>query len=275
MNRVEWTKRIAPGGSIVWAVACLISVLPQPARGDEASEKKGAALMDKYVEATGGKAAHEAIKSRIVKGQQVLPGDTTGKFETYWAAPDKFRSIVELPIGSLERGSDGKTVWVSFPSGATIVEGAQRIAAIRDGAQDRFGLWRNTFQKADYVGDDKVDGAQCAKVVLTLKPIDPKVEESPITVFIAQDSGLIVQWTNELTGEMAGPQGNVAVTFRLSDYKKVGNVTVPHQMKINVQNNEISIKTEEIVFNAQIPADKFALPEAVKQQLEENVGEKK
>ena len=223
--------------------------------------------MDKYVEVTGGKAAYEAIKSRIVKGQQTLPGGVTGKFELYSVYPDKFRSIVELPVGTLERGSDGKTVWVSFPAGATILEGAQRVLAIRDSTQDRFGRWRSIFQKAEYIGDEDVDGTQCSEVVLTLKPIDPKVEESPVTTFIAQDSGLIVKWTAKLTGELSGPQGNLEATIHLSDYRKIGDVSIPYQMKAAIQDNEISVKIEEIVFNTEIPPDKFALPEAVKEQL--------
>ena len=275
MNQTGWTRQFTLGGSALLAVVCLVSLLPQLARADEAAEKKGAALMDKYVEVTGGTAAHEAIKSRIVKGQQTRPDETTGKFETYWVAPDKFRSIIELPRGTLDRGSDGETVWVSFPTGATVFKGAQRIAAIRDSAQDRFGQWRNVFEKAEYVGDEAVGGTQCAKVVLTLKPIDPQVKESPITVFIAQDSGLIVQWTIERPNNVPGSQGSVVATFRLGDYKKVGNITVPHQTKISMQNEEINIKTDEIIFNAEIPADKFVMPEAVKEQLKENEEGKK
>lgn len=275
MNRAEWTEQMALIGFAFLASVCLISLLPQLARADEAAEKKGAALMDKYVEATGGTAAHEAIKSRIVKGQQLRPDETTGKFETYWVAPDKFRSIIELPRGTLDRGSDGETVWVRFPTGATVFQGAQRIAAIRDSAQDRFGQWRTVFQKAEYIGDEAVDGTPCSKVVLTLKPIDPQVKESPVTVFIAQDSGLIVQWTSERPNNVPGPQKSVVVTFRLGDYKKVDNITVPHQTKITVQNEEINIKTEEVIFNAEIPADKFVMPEAVKEQLKENEAAKK
>ena len=49
--------------------------------------------MDKYVEATGGKAAYEAIKSRIVKAEATMPGGgMTGKMEVYAAYPDKFRA---------------------------------------------------------------------------------------------------------------------------------------------------------------------------------------
>ncbi len=246
----------------------MIGALPQLAGADEEAEKKGAALMDKYVEVTGGKAAYEAIKSRIVKGQQTLPGGVTGKFELYSVYPDKFRSIVGLPVGTLERGSDGKTVWVSFPAGATILEGAAAsrwlfVIAPKTGLADG-----EVFFRRPSISVTKMWTALNApKVALTLKPIDPKVEESPVTMFIAQDSGLIVKWTAKLTGEWSGPQGNLEVTIHLSDYRKIGDVSIPYQMKAAFKDNEISVKIEEIVFNTEIPPDKFALPEAVKEQL--------
>jgi outer membrane lipoprotein-sorting protein len=270
MDRVEPTRRWGWCGVVVLAVAGLIQLLPQLARADEAAEKKGAALMDKYVEATGGKAAYEAVKTRVLKGQQVLPNGDTGKFQSYWAYPDKFRSIVEVPFGTLERGSDGKTVWISFPTGATILQGAQRVAVLRDSPRERFGRWRELYQKAEYVGDEDVDGTPCSKVALTLKPLDPKVRELPINVFLAKDSGLIVKWISEYTAQEEGnDQGNLVVTISVSDYRKVGDLRIAHQMKIDFQQQELNIKVEEITLNATIPADKFALPDNVKEQLQE------
>ncbi len=266
MNRVEWTGRVVVGGLVLLAITSVIQMVPRIACADEASEKKGAALMDKFVAATGGKAAYEAIKSRIVKAEATMPGGgMSGKMEVYAAYPDKFRAAIEMPGGKFERGSDGTTVWISHPAfGAQILEGADRVSAIRESTQDRFGQWRNVYQKADFIGDEDVDGAKCAKVALTLKPIDPKVEESPVTVYVALDSGLIVKWTTE----MPTPNGNIEVAVQLSDYKKVGDVLIPHLMKAAAQGMEQSVKIEEMVFNKDIPADKFALPDAVKEQLE-------
>ncbi|MHB9081390.1 MAG: LolA-like protein, partial [Pirellulaceae bacterium] len=185
--------------------------------------------------------------------------------EVYAAYPDKFRATVDTQLGKLERGSDGKTVWISFPNAdPTILEGADRVSAIRESAQDRFGNWRKVYLKADYVGDEDVEGTKCAKVVLTLKPIDPQVQELPVTAYVAQDTNLIVKWTTE----MATPRGNIEVAVGLSDYKKVGDVLIPHLMTVATQGLEQSVKVSEIVFNKAIPAEIFALPEAVKAQLE-------
>lgn len=265
MERIEWTRRLALWGLVVVGVGSVMAALPQMVWADEAAEKQGAALMDKYVEVTGGKAAYEAVKTRIVKAEAIMPGGgMTGKMEVYAAYPDKFRVSVEMPGGSFERGSDGKTVWVSHPAfGTHILRGANRVSAIRQSTQDRFGRWRSTYLKAEYAGDEDVNGAKCSKVVLTLKPLDPAVKESPVTVFIAQDSGLVVKWTSE----MVTAEGTVEVITTAGDYKKTGGIITPHTIKITTQDLEQAVKVQEIVFNADIPADKFALPEAVKEQL--------
>ena len=63
---------------------------------------------------------------------------------------------------------------------------------------------------------------------------------------------------------------SVVVTILVSDYRKVGNIRCPHQMKVAFQDKELSVKVEELVLNAEIPAEKLALPESVKELLTED-----
>jgi hypothetical protein len=86
-------------------------------------------------------------------------------------------------------------------------------------------------------------------------------------VFVAQNSSLIVKWATE----MVAPNGNIEVVVQLSDYKKVGDVLIPHLMKVAAQGLEQSVKVSEVVFNKEIPAEKFALPDAVKEQLDKKL----
>lgn len=262
-QRVRGKLLVAAAPAVLLALAASAAV----ARADQAAEQKGAELMDRFVEVTGGKAAYDAITSRVVKAEATMPGGgMKGAMEVYVRYPDKFRASVEMPGGNFERGSDGTTVWVSHPAiGASILEGADRVSAIRESTQDRFGQWRRTYEKAEYLGDEAVDGVNCHKVALTLRPIDPEVKEAPVTAYIASDSGLIVKWTTLMeTG-----QGDVEVAVRLGDYKKVGGVLVPHSTTVTVQGLEQSVKVREMQVNVEIPDEKFALPEAVQAQLEE------
>jgi len=256
---------------------------PVAARADEASEKQGAAIMDKFVEVTGGKAAYDGIKSRIVKSEVTLPGGgETGTMEVFTQAPNKFRATIGTVMGPMERGSDGEVVWFQPPHDEPrILEGAARVSAIRSITQDRFGQWRKSYRMADYVGDEDVNGAKCAKVVLTHIPLDAQIEEAPVTVFVARDSGLIVMWTSEMKEQRPTDSGTeevkVFVTAHIGDYRKEGKIVCAHTMRVvysvgegaETVTHESSVTVKEIKLNQEIPAEKFVLPEAVKKQLKD------
>lgn len=267
-------------------LAGMWAVRPVAARADETSEKQGAAIMDKYVEATGGKAAYDGIKTRMIKSEITFPGGgELGTMEVYTQAPNKFRATIGTMMGPMERGSDGEVVWVQPPHDEPrILEGAARVSAIRSITQDRFGQWRKSYRKADYIGDEEVDGKKCAKIVLTHIPLDAQVEESPVTAFVARDSGLIVMWTSEMKEQRPSDSGapvdvRVLVTAYLSDYRKEGSIQCPHSMRVvysvgegaDAMTQESSVTVKEMKFNQEIPAEKFALPEALKKQ--EKAGE--
>src|SRR4028118_1096804 len=56
-----------------------------------------AEIFDKYIQATGGKEAHEKIKNRVVKGTAELPAmSLNGTFETANVAPNKSLVILNL-----------------------------------------------------------------------------------------------------------------------------------------------------------------------------------
>lgn len=282
MNRRKSLHSVLALGGLCALLAGVGVVRPIAARADETSEKQGAAIMDKYVEATGGKAAYDGIKTRIIKSEISVPGGgELGTMEVFTQAPNKFRATIATMMGPMERGSNGEVVWVQPPHDEPrILEGAARVSAIRSITQDRFGQWRKSYRKADYIGDEEVDGKKCAKVVLTYIPLDAQVEESPVTAFVARDSGLILMWTSEMKEQRPSETGapidvRVLVTAHLGDYRKEGPILVPHSMRVvysvgegdGTMTQESSVTVKEMKFNQEIPADKFALPEAVAKQL--------
>ena len=81
----------------VLAVVCLVFLANiQPARAE--TLPKGEEILDKYLEATGGKAAHEKCKNRVEKGTLEIVGtDVKGELIVYTATPNKMRSVIKLP----------------------------------------------------------------------------------------------------------------------------------------------------------------------------------
>src|SRR3982750_14055 len=70
-------------------------------------------VLDRFLEVTGGKAAHQKVKTVVMKGSATLPGQgITINITTYSAAPNKRYQMSEVPgMGSMEEGSNGDIAW--------------------------------------------------------------------------------------------------------------------------------------------------------------------
>ena len=132
MTRTRSTFRPMFWGIAALAVVLLMGRWSPTVRADEASEKKAAALLDKYIEATGGQAAYDAIKTRTVKADVSVPAvGMNAKMELYSETPDKFYTVIQTAAGNMERGWNGDVVWMVIPGlGARILEGAEKVAVI-------------------------------------------------------------------------------------------------------------------------------------------------
>jgi outer membrane lipoprotein-sorting protein len=114
--------------------------------------------------------------------------------------------------------------------------------------------WRDIFKDVKTTGTDTVDGKECYKVELT--PADGP----PITQCYDKQSGLMVKMT--MTAQT--PMGDQTVDSFASDYRKEGDVLMPHKIKQSLGGQEIMINIDSVTYNADIPADKFALPDEIK-----------
>jgi hypothetical protein len=75
---------------------------------------KGEALLDKYIEVTGGKAAYEKIHSTIATGTMEMSAamGLKGKLTIYQAEPARMMTEITIEgIGTIQEGSDGTVAW--------------------------------------------------------------------------------------------------------------------------------------------------------------------
>src|SRR3989441_8892439 len=74
-------------------------------------------IVDKYVQAIGGKAAIEKQTSRVSKGSFEIPAfGASGTAEVYEKAPNKSAAFINIPgFGVVQEGFDGKTAWAQDP----------------------------------------------------------------------------------------------------------------------------------------------------------------
>jgi hypothetical protein len=247
MNRFYIGRNIAIGAALVLSTAMARAADDLP---------KADTLLDKYIEATGGKAAYQKHHSEVIKGTMEFAAmGLKGGMTTYLAEPDKSYTEMELAgLGKTREGSDGKVFWsLSAMMGPHVKEGAEKVQAMMEGMNFELN-WRDIFKEVRTTGVDTVDGKECYKVELT------PAEGSPVMQCYDKQSNLMVKMT--MTAQT--PMGEQVVDSYASDYRKEGEVLMPHKIKQSLAGQEIVISIDTVTFNAEIPADKYALPDEIK-----------
>src|SRR5579872_4019873 len=153
---------------------------------------KAETILDKYIEATGGKAAYEKNHNEITTGKMEFTGKgISGNVLSYRAEPDKSYTEIEIQgIGKIKEGSDGKTAWsLSAIQGPHLKEGDEKAQAMMAGKFNSELNWRDVYKKVETTGVEQVEGKDCYKVVLTPS------QGSPITRYYDKQSSLLIKMT--------------------------------------------------------------------------------
>jgi hypothetical protein len=216
----------------------------------------GEAVIKKYIDATGGAAAYAAIKNRVVHGKMEIPAaGITLTLTVYQAKPNRIYTIVEsAAIGRIESGVADGVVWEnSAMRGALLKEGQERADALRDAGFDRLANWRSTFKSAECVSVEDVNGRPAYKVVLTA------INGSPVTAYFDRESGLVVKSTTTI--ESQGVKAEME--SYPSDYRVVDGIKFAFTTRVSLAGDRV-VTVEKVEHNVELPADRFALPAAIK-----------
>src|SRR5215471_2497582 len=202
----------------------------------------GAAILDKYIEVTGGKAAYEKRQTEVTTGVMEFTGKGgRAHITSYHAAPHKSYSVVEIErIGKMEEGADGSVAWErSAIKGPRLKSGEEKAMSLRGADIYNDVRWRDYFQKAEATGVEPIDGHVCYRVVLTPK------EGQPETRYYDKKTNLLVRTNMILKNEM----GEIPTEMSVSDYRKVDGVLIPFQLKQKVLGQEFTVTHESIKVN--------------------------
>lgn len=246
-------------GGIAALAVCLVA-LPQSRAQDLPT---GEVVMEKYIEATGGRAAHEKRKTSVSTGSFEMPAmGIKGTLKIWQAEPNLMYTEADIEgMGRTEEGFNGEVAWeTSAMMGARIKTGEERAMAVRAATFDADLLWRELFEKVECVAVENVNEKPCYKVVKT-----PRIGP-PETHYFDRESYLPVK--AELT--VPTPMGNVPSEQYISDYRKVGGLTLPHAIRQTLMGQEQLIRLEKIEFDVEIPEGRFDLPPAIKELIEKD-----
>ena len=212
-------------------------------------------IVDRYVQAVGGKEALEKITSRTTKGTfSFVKGlNLSGEIESYAKSPNKLLVNVTLPgMGLIQEGYDGSIAWTKdSTSGLRDRKGSELEGAKLDAEFNRELKLKQLYPKMELKGTTKIAGRDAYVVV------GPPAHGSPEKFYFDTETGLLVR----LDRQRLTAQGDMVSTeIYYEDYREAEGIKVPFQERQVLPEVTAVIKYSTIKHNLPIDDTKFAKP---------------
>ncbi len=248
---------------LMLAVAGIGVACPATSARAEDGPPQAEALIQKMIDATGGKAAYDRMQSRFSTGKMSLPKMGIELSYTAWAGrPNKSYALMESPaLGTMESGCDGSTVWEnSAMAGPSVKKGSERAMQLREADVDNWPNWKTYYKSATTVGADTVAGQATWKVEMV------PLEGFPETMWMDQATGLLLKTSMKVQSEM----GEVPMEVFMEDYREVCGMKIPFRTRQVMMGGmqEMVTTTDSVACNPVVPKDRFDLPAEIKALLE-------
>ena len=216
-----------------------------------AEPKDAAEVFERYATAAGGKAAIQAINTRVTKAElEIGQFNLSGKTETFQKAPNLLATSTTLTMGSFERGCNGTNAWSKNPMSGLKEESGTELASVKEEAELHLpAKMKEFFPGATLKGKQKRQDADVYVVQLT------ETDKSDEAYFDAK-TGLLVGRKRQMQTE-SGPATSEQT---LQDYRAVDGVKVPFLVTTVLPNATVITKVTEVKHNVDIPAAKFRKP---------------
>jgi len=211
-------------------------------------------VLDKYVQALGGKAAIEKMTTLVIKGKVEVPSTgESGSMETYRKEPNREMQMINIPSnGPSQRGFDGTVGWNWDPdSGPSDMSAADLAAMKLESDFYRDIRLKELYPKISLKGKEKV-GNREAYVVAA-----PHEDGSFETMYFDTQSGLLIQSQVPIN---VPDEGRTVVNSQYEDYREVEGVKVAFTIRQTSADFDYVIKVSEVKYNVPVDDAKFKKP---------------
>ena len=211
-------------------------------------------VLDRYVQAVGGKDALQKVTSRDMKGTLENSDDgTTSPAEIFTKAPNKYLAVIHLGDAEALEGWNGEKGWGKDPdSGLHDTSKAEQTAAKRDYDFYREIRLKELYPKMSLSGKTKVDDRE-AYIVEATSP-DGATEK----LYFDAETGLLVRRDFE---RVTIDDGIVLYEVDYDDYKDVEGVKLPATVRRKTPDYTLTYRFTEIKQNVPVEDAKFNKPD--------------
>ncbi|MCL4795100.1 MAG: hypothetical protein KJZ84_11070 [Bryobacteraceae bacterium] len=211
-------------------------------------------VLNRYVEATGGAAAYEKVKTQRARGSLEFKSmGLKASIQTFAALPNNGATVMDLAgLGQIRSGVKDGLAWELSPmQGARVLEGQEREMALRMTRIDAPIRWRELYKSVTVEAVEEVDGRPCYKLVA-----EPVAGGKPETSWYDTESGLLLKSVVTLSS----PMGEMPLETRMDEYRDVGGFRVPTKLTQKAGPQQIETIMDEVEWNVELPASQFDLP---------------
>jgi DNA-directed RNA polymerase subunit M/transcription elongation factor TFIIS len=228
----------------------------QAGRGNQTPPPAIDDVVNKYIEAIGGRAALEKLQSRVIVGRYVNRANQTVPF-TIEEKGTKFRETAEIPNRTTTAAFDGRAGWLQTGALIEDIEGFPLAQATRLNDLQRALTFKDKYQELQAGRPTRLTltpGGTPVTANLIQGVPAPNVRER---FYFDATSGLLVR-RQVIT--IAPLNGSLVETFDYSDYEAVNGVMMPFTIKRNNWATLDVLTVTDIKVNTNIDDARFSKP---------------
>ena len=237
------------------------SVIAQKGARTPSSVLPAGDIIDKYVEAIGGKVKLKDVKTQVTKGTISIPAaGLKGELEMVQGTQGQFFMTMTIPgVMTQESGSDGTTIWESSNiTGTEVLTGARAEQVKLQMTLFPFLEMKQNYETIESTGQEMFGGESCYAIVATKKGLPP------VTTYYSVATGL--EKGNRMTAVSA--MGEMKITSEVKKYEEHDGIKFAQEVEATMPNGmKQLIAIDKIEFNSEITKDKFKLPAEVAKSL--------
>jgi outer membrane lipoprotein-sorting protein len=207
-------------------------------------------ILDKYVQAIGGTAAIQKLRTRIEQGKLSF-GPRQFSWESFIKSPDKTIVTTHLPNGDNLTVYDGHEGWSSAPGRPLHQMSVSEATAASLDADLQFPADAKKVFKEMRVEREEKLGDHTAYVIVGAREGQP-----PTRLYFDEQSSLLVRQVRYADS----PLGLNPTQVDYSGYRDQGGVKMPFHLTISQPRGSSAIQIDQIQLNVPIDDSKFAKP---------------
>src|SRR5260370_16030263 len=211
-------------------------------------------ILNRYIEAIGGRAAWKKLTSRVATGMIDVPEmQISGTVEFHEKAPNRLLRVIILNGASFRQGFDGTTAWTDDPQNGLRTETGAEFEDTRFDADFYHPLdLRQLYSKFTLLGAEKI-GEHDAYVVEAAR-----AGGDPDKMYFDVKTGLALR----IISKRHTPDGLSAYQEDLEDYREVDGIKLPFIVHQSIAKPAITITFTEVRHNVELDNAEFSKPAA-------------